>query len=84
MVTHRIYMVFLRSGWNVQFLELDLKTPLPRKFTYDDPEKISALARRGGALATPEAEQQLDQEIEVGRGGLYLDLTPDQYRKLQS
>jgi hypothetical protein len=29
--THRVYMTFFfRSGWQVQFLEADLKTPLPK------------------------------------------------------
>ena len=38
---HRVYMTFFqRKGWYVQFLEADLKTPLPRKFNCTDPEKI--------------------------------------------
>jgi hypothetical protein len=43
---------FLKSGWQVQFLEPDLKTPLPRKLTFADPEKIRELARRGGSWAS--------------------------------
>jgi hypothetical protein len=31
----------------VQFLAAELKTPLPRKLTFTDPEKISELVRRG-------------------------------------
>jgi hypothetical protein len=38
---------FVRSGWQVQFLEPDLKTPLPRKLTFTDPEKIRELADAG-------------------------------------
>jgi hypothetical protein len=39
--SHRVYMSFIsRSGWQIQFLEPDLKTPLPAKFTFADPEKI--------------------------------------------
>jgi hypothetical protein len=34
-----------RKGWQVQFLEPDLKTPLPKTFTFSDPEKIRELAR---------------------------------------
>jgi hypothetical protein len=38
---HSVYMTFFfRSGWQVQFTEGDLKTPLPRMFTFADPEKI--------------------------------------------
>jgi hypothetical protein len=60
---------FLRSGWQVQFLEPDLKTPLPRKLTFNDPEKIRELARRGEAWGTSEARQMLEHAIETGRGG---------------
>lgn len=32
---HTVYMTFFfRSGWQVQFLEGDLKTLLPRTFTF--------------------------------------------------
>jgi hypothetical protein len=82
---HRIYMsFFLRSGWYVSFLEPDLKTPLARTFNFSDPEKIRDLARRGGVLDTLlEAKQMMEQAIETGRGGLFLSLTEDQYRKLR-
>jgi hypothetical protein len=50
--SHRVYMsFFFRTGWQIQFLEADLKTPLPRKFTFADAEKIRELARRGEASA---------------------------------
>ncbi len=74
---------FKRSGWQVQFLESDLKTPLPKKLTFTDPEKIRELARRGEAWADSESRQMLEGAIEQGRGGVYLRLTPDQYRKLR-
>ena len=82
--SHRVYMSFMsRDGWQVQFLEVDLKTPLPRTLTFADPEKIRELARRGEAWGTPEAKQMLENAIEIGRGGLYLKLTPAQYAKLR-
>jgi hypothetical protein len=40
---------FFRSCWQVRFTEGDLKTALPRKFTFQDAEKIRELARRGEA-----------------------------------
>jgi hypothetical protein len=81
--SHRIFMTFfLRAGWQVSFLEEDLKTPLFQTFTFTDPEKIRALARRGEALGTIEAKQALEHAIETGRGGMFLNLTPEQYRKL--
>jgi hypothetical protein len=74
---------FLRSGWQVQFLEADLKTPLPRKLTFTDPEKIRELAKRGEAWGTSEARQMLEHAIETGRDGVYLRLTPEQYARLR-
>jgi hypothetical protein len=66
-----------------QFLEADLKTPLPNTFTFAAPEKIKELARRGAAWGTSEARQMPEHAKETGRGGVYLRLTPEQYRKLR-
>jgi len=74
---------FKRGGWQVQFTEADLKTPLPRRLTFSDPEKIRELARRGEAWGISEARQMLEHAIETGRGGVYLRLTPAQYRALR-
>jgi hypothetical protein len=82
--SHRVFMTFFfRQGWQVQFLEADLKTPLPKKLAFTDPDKIRELARRGEAWGDSESRQMLEHAIETGRGGVYLRLTPDQYRKLR-
>jgi hypothetical protein len=74
---------FLRSGWQVQFLAPDLKTPPPRKLNFADAEKIRGLARRGEAWRTSKATQMLEHAIDTGRGGVYLRLTPEQYWRLK-
>jgi hypothetical protein len=82
--SHQVYMsFFFRKVWQVQFLESDLKTLLPRKLTFADPQKIRKLARHGEAWGDSESRQMLEHAIETGRGGVYLRLTPDQYRKLR-
>ena len=82
--SHQVYCYFFsRDGWQVQFLEPDLKTPLPRKLTFADADKIRELARRGEAMQTSEARQMLELAIEKGRGGIYLRLTPEQYARLR-
>jgi hypothetical protein len=69
--SHQVYMYFFkRGGVEVQFLEADLKTPLPRKLTFSDSEKIWELARRGEAWGTFEARQMLEHAIETGRWDL--------------
>ncbi|MDP9049203.1 MAG: hypothetical protein M3O31_00550 [Acidobacteriota bacterium] len=76
-------MSFMKSrGWYCQFLEEDLKTPLPRKLTFASSDKIMELAERAGALRNLESRQALEHGIGVGRGGVFLVLTDDQYREL--
>jgi hypothetical protein len=54
--------VVLRAGWWAGSIHgSGLKTPLPRKLTFTDPEKIRELARRGEAWGTSEARQLLPQ-----------------------
>jgi hypothetical protein len=38
---------------------------------------------RGEALGTLEQKQAFEHAIEMGRGGIYLRLTPDHYAKLR-
>ena len=70
----------LREGWYCQFLEEDLKTPLPRKLVLDSPEKIMEMARRGGASMIIEDKQAIEHGIENGRGSVWLNLTADNMR----
>jgi hypothetical protein len=80
---HRVYMSFQdRYGWHCQFLEQDLKTSLPRKLHFKSAEKVIELVARGGGLGNLERKQMLDQAIEMGRGGVFLSLTPEQYAEL--
>jgi hypothetical protein len=80
---HRVYMSFMdRQGWQVQFLEADLKTPLPRKLHFTSSDKIIELVERGNGLPNLESRQALDSAIEMGRGGVFLSLTDAQYAKL--
>lgn len=71
-----------REGWYCQFLEEDLKTPLPRKVVLPDSAKLVELAQRGGYVLNLENHQALENAIAMGRGSLWLELTPDQYAKL--
>jgi hypothetical protein len=74
---------FSRVRWQAQFLEAALKTLLPRKLNFSDPEKIRELARRGEAWSDLESKQALEHGIETGRGGVWLRLTPEQYGRLR-
>jgi hypothetical protein len=71
-----------RYGWHCQFLEEDLRTPLPRKLTFKSPEKIIELVERAGGFKDQESRLMLDLEIAMGRGGVFLSLRDEQYAKL--
>lgn len=72
----------LSKSWYCQFLEEDLKTALPRKLIFATSEKILQLAEHAGVLHNLECRQAVEHGISVGRGGLFLSLTPEQYTKL--
>lgn len=74
---------FLRGGWYCQFLEDDLKTSLPRTLTFQSSDKIMAMAKAGGAAKQLEDIAAIDHAIAVGRGGIWLNLTSEQYGKLK-
>ncbi len=81
---HRwVYMSFqCRNGWHCQFLEADLKTALPLKLHFIPSDKTIELVRRGGGFADQEGKLTLNRAIKMGRGGVFLNLTPEQYAKL--
>lgn len=73
----------LRKGWYCQFLEQDLKTALPRKVTFGSADEVLQMAVRGGCKLDTERRQAFDYAINMGRGGVWLELTEEQYRKLK-
>ena len=73
----------LREDWYCQFLEEDLKTPLPRKVRLKESEKIFEMAERGGYSMNLEGRQAIEQAILKGRGGIWLNLTEEQLSRLR-
>lgn len=72
-----------QSGWYCQFLEEDLKTSLPLKLNLVRQDRLFEIAERGGYILNLEGRQALQHAIDVGRGGIWLALTDEQYRKLK-
>jgi hypothetical protein len=72
-----------RKGWLCQFLEEDLKTPLPRKVLFENDQKIWEMAKRGGFTLNISGRQEIQEAIRRRRGGIWLELTPEQYAKLR-
>ena len=65
-----------------QFLEEDLRTCLRRKLLFRSEQKVREIAERAGANMNLEVLQSLDHGIQNGGGGIWLELTDEQYRKL--
>jgi len=71
------------DGWCCQFLEDDLKTGLPKKLTFRSHQKVRELAERAGCSLNLETLQALNHGLETGRGGVWLELSEEQYLKLK-
>ena len=81
---HRVYLSFqCRNGWQCQFLEADLQTPLPKRLHFVSSSKIVELVERAGGFRDQESRLMLEQGISMGRGGLFLQLAEEQYAKLR-
>jgi len=74
----------LRKDWLCQFLEEDLKTALPKTIRFSDDKKIWEMAKRGGFTLNIAGRQELEEAIRKGVGGIWIDLTPEQYAKLRA
>ena len=73
----------LRNDWSVSFLEADCKTSVGRTLKFASPDRIVEAAQRGGAVLDLSTRQELEHGISIGRGGVWLFLTTDQYAKLR-
>jgi hypothetical protein len=61
----------------------DLTTPLPKRLHFASSDKIIELVQRGDGIADQEGRLMLNQAIERGRGGVFLNLTQEQYSRLK-
>lgn len=55
----------------------------PRKLNLVRQERLFEIAERGGYRLKLEGRQAMQRAIDMDRGGIWLDLTEDQYRKLK-
>ena len=61
---HRVYMSFMRShGWYCQFLEVNLRTSLPRKLNFATSDKVIKSIERGGVYLNLTDEQYANLTI---------------------
>lgn len=83
--THRVYMYYMRrEGWVCQFLEEDLKTPLLHRLHFKSEERIRTIVDKVGNFANLQDRQALDYGLHIGRGGVWLQLSDEQYLRLKA
>jgi hypothetical protein len=56
---------------------------LPKRLHFTTPDKIIELVERGGAFPDQESRLMLDEGLSMGRGGVFLSLTEEQYARLK-
>ena len=79
----RVYLSFqFRNGWQCQFVQADLKAPLPRKLHLTSSEKVIEPLERGGGIKDQESQLMLTQAIVTVRGRVFLNLTAERCTKL--
>ena len=84
MSANRVFLQFsFRQFWFCEFLEEDRKTPLPRTVMLADERRLFELVKRGGFTLNISGRQELQEAIRKKRGGIWLELTPEQYAKLR-
>ena len=80
----RVFLQFsFRQGWFCEFMEEDRKTRLPRTVILSDERKLFELVKRGGFTLNISGRQEIEEAIGKKRGGVWLELTPEQYAKLR-
>jgi DNA-binding winged helix-turn-helix (wHTH) protein len=80
-----VYVAFERMrkvSWHVVFSNSHTHKRLCT-LVFQDEVKLYELAKRGRALTNLEAKQAMELAIADGKGGLFLQLSPEQYAKLK-
>lgn len=80
----RVFLQFsFRQGWFCEFMEEDRQTRLPHTVMLPDERKLFELVKRGGFTLNISGRREIEEAIRKKRGGVWLELTPEQYAKLR-
>jgi hypothetical protein len=69
------------SGWHCAF-RTEARKKLPREFTFEKAATIREMVRRGNGLIDNWDRDGFELGLEIGKGGVWLRLSDDQYRAL--
>ena len=79
---HHVRMTFHHSyGWHCRFFSKSWRA-FPKRFIFRDAALIRETAKRGNGLIDAAACEYLEMAIELGRGGIMLRLTDEQFQAI--
>lgn len=79
---HFVFMYFREScGWHCAF-RTQARKKLPREFTFGSAATVREVARRGNGLIDKWDQQAFELGLEIGKGGVWLRLSDEQFRAL--
>ncbi len=79
---HHVHMTFFHlHEWHCRFFT-ECWQPLPKRLIFREAASIRETARRGDGLVDEEATKALDRLIKIGRGGIMLRLTDEQFQTI--
>lgn len=80
--THMVFMYFRQHlGWHCAFTDENRKK-LPRELTFKSSATVRELAKRGNGLVHKWDQEGFEIGLDVGKGGIWLRLTDQQYLAL--
>lgn len=79
---HLVFMYFREScGWHCAF-RTEARKKLPKEFTFGSAATVREMARRGNGLVDSWDRDGFEVSLELGKGGIWLRLSHDQFRAL--
>lgn len=85
MAPRRVYMSYFVRGegqWCCGFLEPDLKTQIGRGCLFASADKLRDLVARTPTKLVAQDRNAFEHGLTTGRGGVWLEITAEQYAKL--
>ena len=79
---HLVFMYFRQCrGWHCSF-RTETKEKLRKEFTFKTRDTLRELAKRGSCVTDKWDQEGFELGLELGRGGIWLRLTNEQYAAL--
>jgi LSD1 subclass zinc finger protein len=79
---HHVRMTFFcHRGWHCHFFT-ERWQQLPKRFLFQEAASVRETARRGDGLVDDEVRRALDLSLKIGKGGVMLRLTDEQFQAI--